>query len=234
MSSFDNYEKIIDTLMYLGDGVSLDFVVTLAWKNKKDERQMYYSEFEYSAVQKYNDPKLRVKTIKRTIKSFLSFSIKKSGIRIQIPRSLRSAFEEILLKADKWYTTERPKVFSYDGKKMEILNNRQVKIPLPDGYGIMMEPIVLLSNGLYNMGCRLYLNDSSIFVDITVEQFKELLDIVTHIDYYTAAVAVLNSLPLDNDDREKLSVSMGDETTMKGKGLFRNNTNSRNFFDRKE
>ena len=227
------YEKVVDTLMNFGDKCTLEFIVSLAY-NFKDDRKYYYSEYEYDGSIKYPDYHENLVSIHRRIRGYLAINDKQSGIRTIILRSMLGELQKVMETVDKWLSP-KSKVYVYEENKLMVVGHRQEVLPFPDGYGLLFEPIVVNEDGLYNMGVRIYLNDSSNWMDIGIEKFKEFLIIVQKIDYYQAALAVINSIPMEERDRLANRVHMGEDQPMR-QSLFKNNGKKRGsgFFNKGE
>ena len=53
MTQFTDYERATDTLLFLSDQITLDFVVTFATKDRNGQRSFFHSESEYES-EKYS------------------------------------------------------------------------------------------------------------------------------------------------------------------------------------
>jgi hypothetical protein len=107
-------------------------------------------------------------------------------------------------------------------------------MPFPDGYGIGFAPVVIYYNRLYDKGCRLYLNDSKNFVDISVDKFKEFLNVIQRLEMYTACLGVLNQVRLTRAEmKEQRFVMKSDDE----QGAFSNNSKANgrgSFFEQQQ
>lgn len=190
------YEKLTDTLIFFGEGVTLDFVVELAYKYQ-GQRRYYYSEYRY--VSHRYDEDVGVVGIKRTPIYYLQLVQKNNPFFLRINRAMQSALQQIMEEADKWYSP-KSKVFQYKEDKLTVVGEHLLRMPFPDGFGIGFAPVVLYNNKLFDKGCRLYLNDSNNFVDISVDKFKEFLNIIQKLEMYTAYLGVLNQVRLTRSE----------------------------------
>ena len=66
---FNEYEKVQDTLLFLGSSFVLKFNVVLASKDKFGNRKFFYHEYKYSS--KYNDTG-NVISVKRNMRYYLT------------------------------------------------------------------------------------------------------------------------------------------------------------------
>lgn len=226
--SVDDYEKIVDTLIYFGDGLTLDFCVELAYKSNR-ERKSFYSEYRYAAS-KYDGK--RVINIKRRVVAYLALTQK--PFRIVIRRSMQDDLQAVMSRVDKWFTDS--KIFSYKENKLVTIGEHSLSVPFPNGGGLRFEPVVVFKDGIYDKGVRMYLNDSENFVDISALKFKEFYNTVERLEYYTAAAAVLSSINIPREEAQKYRIELEATDGEYDTGAFKNNkfggSRANSFFDR--
>ena len=199
----------------------------LAGRNLNGDRRFYYSEYRYVS-HKYNND-VGVVSVRRHFNYYLQLVQKGNPFYLRINRAMQDALQGIMEQANKWYSPNS-KVFQYKEGKLEVIGEHLVRMPFPDGYGIGFAPVVLFNNRLYDKGCRMYMNDHNNFVDMPVDKFKEFLNVVQRLEMYTAAINLLNSIPMTRDEMQKTrSIDRSGQQEAFGKN---SKTNGRgNFFE---
>lgn len=179
--------------MSFGDKVVLNFVVDLAYRTNDGFRKGIYQEYEYES-KKYRDQSSLI-TIRRKIGGYLQIYQYGNPISFNIKRAALNMLQSQLERADKWFDP-KSKVFSVN-KEGEMLLTRDDRVTIVLAYGntIALEPIIYETREYEKMmGSRMLLNAEDNYVDFSVETFKEFLNIVQRIDYYQAALSVINSV----------------------------------------
>lgn len=232
------YEKVEDTLIYFGNGISLQFIVNFAWKqNNNGERRFYYSEYEYRASLKYPETEMgTLVSVKRDLSHcYLCINNKNNGVGIIIRKGTLPSLQNTLEKVSAWVGADMNKVFKKDGNHLRIVAGNEMTFIVGAGMAIKFEPIPLTKNDEEIPGIRMYLNDTKVFIDLTPETINEFLVVISRIDFYAAASAAVSAFNLGQKERIETRKVMESKDTRKV-DMFKKNKRrgSNGFFDKKD
>lgn len=233
-NQFTKYERVTDTLMWFNADVVLRFNVTLARKDKKGQRQFFWKEWAYdSRYANAGD----VVSIKREFRAFLSIdNIRqnngKGGVMIErgdLPM-LRSKVGE----AAGWISN--PEVFGYVGKdeqkKLQVMSDIACSMNVGDRSALMFEPVVLnFFDSAQEPGIRMSIGDTQNYIDVRTTVFMEFYEILRTLDMYTAACAVIASIPMTPEDVQALRGIVGNVGGERSNGATSQNRGP-TFFDK--
>lgn len=195
---FNDYERVQDTLMYLGSSFVLKFNVALANKDRFGNRKFFYKEYNYSS--KYSDYG-NIVSVKRNIRYFLSIEeVNNFDNGIIIAQSDMPMLRGAVTESARWLQTED--VFGMNkGNQLTILQDVSCQIMVGNNSALRFEPVVLpMQDGTSQRGIRMYINDMKNYVDMELRNFMGFYELIRSIDMYTAACAVIASLPMTHDD----------------------------------
>ena len=192
MSQFSDYERATDTLLFLSDQFTLDFVVLFAAKDKFGQRSFFHSESEYES-DKYNGYG-KYRSIRRKMTHFyFAINNKKAfdgsfTIRMQDIPFIKNLFDNIVLT---WYDPVNG-IFSEIDKKLIISGTYAPVLYAKNEYQYLkIEPLVFtLENNQYKQGARITVNSDNAYADIDIDKLYGLYYILTHTDMYTAACSI--------------------------------------------
>ena len=198
---FFQYEKISDTLAYLGNGVNLKFSIDLGFKNKADGgKRFQYGEYRYQSNKYTNISNLI--TVKRRFKPYLSIEypgVNGSTENVYIPPSAILGMREKFNKFDKYITKAfrldnnnklvliQDKIVSskstpYPGNEIEI--HQDMYYPPQDNRSVKEHS---------EIGVRMILNRSYSFT-MSITMWKEFLYYIMTCDMYGWGTASADSL----------------------------------------
>lgn len=195
---FNDYEKVQDTVMFLGSSFVLKFNIILANKDKYGNRKFFYKEYKYSS--RYSDFG-DVLSVKRTMKYFITIEeMNNYANSILITQGDMPMLRGAVTEAAKWLQTEE--VFGINkGNQLTILQDVSCQIMVGNNAALRFEPVIYpYQDGTLSRGIRMYINDMKNYVDMDLRNFMGFYELIRSIDMYTAACAVIASLPMTHDD----------------------------------
>ena len=188
--TFNDYDKLVDNLLWFSPEISLRFNVQLSVKNKDGNRQSFHQEYSYQS--KFFDTSLS-RQIRRNIDCYLSIDVKNDfnnsvSIRYQNMVMLKLKLQNVV----QWFT----KLFKIqDGQLCIIGKYKNEQISLDFGKCIEFEPIVITyDDGKYNEGIRMYVNSKNIWVDMDISKFMAFYYLIDTFDMYQNAIILINYL----------------------------------------
>lgn len=197
---YQEYDKVSDTLMYLGSRFSVKFNVQLSTKDKYGNRKFFYSEYKYQS--KYTDYG-NVVSVKRNIKCFLSIEeVGNFQNNVLILRGDMPLLRANVTTAAKWLQDKA--IFDINkGGQLAIMKDVSCRMQVGENAALMFEPVIIpLANGTSQQGIRVYISDIKNFVDVDARNFMEFYELIHNLDMYTAACAVISALPMTHEDAE--------------------------------
>ena len=232
---FAKYERITDTLMWFNSDVVLRFNVSLAKKDAKGQRKFFWKEWSYDS--KYADTG-DVVSIKREIRCYLTIdNIRQNNGQggIMIERGDLPMLRSKVSEAASWITN--PEVFGYVGnkenQKLQVISDVACAMNVGDRSALQFEPVVLtFMDSAQEPGIRMSIGDTRNYIDIRSTVFMEFYEILRTLDMYTAACAVIASIPMTHEDAQALRGIVGNVGGERNNGAtsqFRAPT----FFDKK-
>ena len=138
-------------------------------------------------------------------------------------------------EAASWITG--PAIFKNVGKddntRLQIMTDVHCDMNIGDRSALRFEPVVLTyESSAQEPGIRMSMGDTQNFVDIKPTTFMEFYEILRTIDMYTAACAVIASIPMDKEDADSLRGSIGNIGGERKFGAT-SHTKESSFFDKK-
>lgn len=216
---FYRYDRISDDVMFLGDGTSLRFTVSLS-KDRKGNRDYYYHEYEYPSKFSGNDTLI---SIKRSFDYYLSFenggkadgSADRAFIRIGLGQFL--LIQSVLERVVAWFQDKKwEKLFvTYHGNLTITSNMPTERVDnLPGSKYIEFVPTIIdrgIAKADKEPGVRMYLSDQDNYVDLTVDKLFGLLYIFKSFNMYQSSQEMLNYIgrPPFGTERVQLGEARG-------------------------
>lgn len=190
ITSFLDYDKITDTLMYFDNNITLNFVVQLKRNNKGGVKVPFHSEYVYRVFQ---DEGL---SIKRNFRYYFAINDAKdfnNSIMIQIQDLflLKIMMENNIIP---WYIGSSRIYSMNDDNNLIIKKKFNVEsFPLSDYKYLSFSPIVInYTDNTSKEGVRICFNNNDNFVDITINKFLEFYNYIASTDVYNAAIGLVN------------------------------------------
>lgn len=189
---YEKYDKISDSVLFLGQSTTLRFNVKLSKINSNNNgRYHFHREYKY-----YNDNYGDLYSIKRDFDYY--FTIEKIDrsyntmhsvmIRVQDIMLFKYKIQEIL----RWFNDDT--FFIKNGKLM--IHKREPIIV--DGLACMQylqfEPIVIEYDNSIVQGIRMTISDPEVFTDINIQNFYALAYTIDTFNMYQAALSIVNYL----------------------------------------
>lgn len=189
MTQFTDYERAADTLLFLSDQITLDFVVTFATKDRNGQRSFFHTDSVYD-TNKYTVTG-SYRSIKRKMTNFyFVISNKKSfeGGVVLKPNDvylLKGYLETIVLP---WFLKDS-NIFSVIDNRLVITGQFTPLDYIKNEYTYLrFTPIAMqYENGKFIQGTRIYINSEDVFVDIDVDKLYAFYYILANTDMYNAA-----------------------------------------------
>ena len=196
--NFNDYEKIQDTLLYLGNTFVLKFNVSLASKDKHGNRKFYYSEYQYQS--RYPDYG-NVVSIKRQFKFYMTIEeVMNYQNSVLITIGDMPMLRGTLTAAARWIQGSSVFGLNPDGQ-LRILEDARTMMNLGQNSGLLFEPVIIpMPDGTSAKGIRMSINDEKNYVDMEARNFMAFYEIIRSIDMYNAACSIVSSLPMIHDD----------------------------------
>ena len=196
--NFNDYEKIQDTLLYLGTSFVLKFNVSLASKDRYGNRKFYYSEYQYQS--KYSNYG-NVVSIKRQFRFYMTIEeISNFQNNVLITVGDMPMLRGVLTTAARWIQGDAIFGLNPDGQ-LRILEDVRTMMNLGQNSGLLFEPVIIpMPDGTSAKGIRMSINDEKNYVDMEARNFMAFYEIIRSIDMYNAACSIVSSLPMTHDD----------------------------------
>lgn len=189
-----DYDKITDDVYYMGNGIYLRLNVILARKREDGSRKHFISNYKYQS--KYIDQG-KVITMRRSFDYFLTLeSIYDRTQNVMIRVQNMILFKSKIKEAVKWFSDG--KIFGLKKNKLIIAGkpNPILLTSLAANKTIKLEPIIIDYEDSQEQkpGIRMTLNESSIFADMSIDNFYGLVYIVDTFNMYQSAQIIVSSL----------------------------------------
>lgn len=193
MDTFISYDRITDTMMYLTDKISLNFVVSLSRKKKDGTRRVFHSEFEKQS--KYIGDYNTSRTIRRSFTYYFTLDIRNDFAGGFIFRTADIIpFKMVIdLIVFPWFSGDT-RVYSIIEDKL-VMNGEIIPAIYTQSESryLAIVPIVYsYDNNQYKEGVRIYINTKEVWFDITIDQLYALYYLLTHTDMYNLASSMVN------------------------------------------
>ena len=166
----NDYDRISDTVMWLGVGASLKFNVDLYY-NRKDPRSNTYSKENFHKEYAYspdNDLSYRVKIV-RNFNYYFLLDINRKDTKDNVAITANNIYFVIfnLKRVLKWFTGENGVntiFYKKDGRISIPSHPEPIRINLANAQYIEIEPAVYTINGYDTIGVNVFINrDTSSF-----------------------------------------------------------------------
>lgn len=239
--AYDDYDKIVDDVIYLGSKLFLRMTVVLSNKYEKDGqlyREPIHKEYRYAS--KYSTNKLV--TIKRSSFEYY-LSLDKTDtkasiwIRVQDILLLRSKLSEV----SSWFSDD---TFAIKGGSLIVYKRKPsviIKKLMFDKY-LQFDPVVIVweNTGDQVQGIRITLGDPNEYVDLPLSKFQALLYSIQSINMYESAQLLLNYIGrpengsnlVEFEENSMLKTSEQQEKNMTGIENRAIGKQKRSFFDK--
>ena len=192
MTQFSDYERAVDTLLFLSDQFTLDFVVTFATKDQNGQRRFFHTETEYDTTKYNSGVSSTYRSVKRKMTNFYfhinnrkafdgGFVIRTNDVYLLIHH-----IEELILPL---YFDPDKRVFETKDKQLFITGQYTPLdyIQSPTSYIRIIPAICRYDDGQFKEGVRFYINSDSNFVDMDIDRFLSFYYILKTTDMYSAA-----------------------------------------------
>lgn len=194
--TFVNYDRISDTLLWLGktgnfESVVLKFCVDLVKQDMNGNEKHFHSEYKYYSkkFERYSQ------SITRNYNCYfvINTGLDNMGAVLHISdvQILNLVIESSILP---WFIGNT-RIFSMKDDKMVILKDyTEVTVPLNERSYLRFSPVTINfeDQNVYKEGVRLEINDSDNCIDITVDKFMEFVYILRNTDMINLAANMIN------------------------------------------
>lgn len=191
---FNDYDKITDTVMWIGPRVNLKFNVSLKYKSASGEYRPFHSEFksyikatdrEFLSISLYQNSYFSINSIKGSFEDNVI-------LRVNDLVVLKMLYENTILP---WFIGKK-RVFSYNKDNKLIISGKfqnDVQLPTSDNKYLGFLPIInTYENGDQKEGLRIIINRQDNFVDVSIDKMFELFYYLCNTDILNAAIGLLN------------------------------------------
>lgn len=223
--SFNDYEKVQDTLMFLGSKFVLKFNVSLASKDKYGNRKFYYSEYQFeSKYLNYGN----IVSIKRNFKFYITIEeIMNYQNNVFITIGDMPMLRANLTTAAKWLQDQSIFGLNPNGQ-LSILQDVSTQMNLGQNSALLFEPVVIpMPDGTSGKGIRMSINDPKNYADMEARNFMGFYELIRNIDMYNAACSIISSLPMTHEDTAINRSDIDMQTTE-----YKQNISKKGFFDK--
>lgn len=188
---FSEYDRITDTIMWLGDNITLNFTVGLSRKSRNGDRMFFEYETQYGS-DKYGSP---MRSIKRQMSFAFTIDIRDNflaGMMLR-PQDVELLCRIIDIKVLPWYFgNSREQGFKIIEDKL-ILKEFEPATLVQDSRWISFQPEVATDprTEMETRGVRVELYSGYVWV-MTIDKFMGFYHILKHTDMYAIACAMVN------------------------------------------
>lgn len=191
MVQYQDYDKIVDILMYLSKDITFNFNVILSKKSASNDRMFFHYETEYKSKYFGVD---KGRTIKRNMTYFFTLDDKTNYLNsfIMRPQDVVLILMGMDQKVLPWFSgknriyklIENQLVITGEYSSFDYIENENKYISI--------HPIVITyEDGTFKEGVRIYLNTDSVFVDIDLDKFMGLYYTLKNTDMYAIACSMV-------------------------------------------
>jgi len=227
----NDYDRISDIVMWLGNGVSLKFNVDLFYVRKINKnstaKENYHKEYLYTDKDKYS----RVK-IARNFSYYFSIDVSRNDLKTYVKLFHADIYFIIfnLKRVMKWMAGEDGvnKIFAkrQDGRIVVVNRPDPIKVQLQFDQYIEFEPAVDYSTGYDIVGINVYMNNDSSMFFMPSNIIFSLYQMLSTCNMYQLAQNMLNYI-----GRPSYGTNLFDMNTMENTSNYTYNRNKRSFFD---
>lgn len=184
---FEDYDRVVDTLMYFTDSITLKFTVVMA-KNMKSTNARRFFQYEVEKASKYpgGDP---TRNINRNMTFFFSIDIKDEfgGGFVIKPGDAYMLLDMINRQVLPWYYSDsESNAFQYIKNVLALKDYKPKVYTQSDIKYLKFEPSVMnIGDGSFSYGCKISINGLH-DIEITLEQLMEFIKYL-NTDMYAVA-----------------------------------------------
>lgn len=187
-AKFIEYDRVTDKLVWLSPTMSLNFVVSLASRDKQGKRKSFYFETEYPS--NYIGTKIG-RGIKRNMTYYFVIETQDFGNSLVLrPRDtyfLSCSIKESILP---WFFGNK-RIFKVTDDKLVIDKKYNPFIYQPDEYRYLsLTPMSIETDSGFKEGLRMECNGE--YCDLDIDKFMDLYYTISNTDMYGAAIELIN------------------------------------------
>ena len=188
MARFIEYDRVTDKLIWLSPTMSLNFVVSLASKDKQGKRRSFYFETEYPS--QYTGTTTG-RAIKRNINYYFTIETQDFGNSLVLrPRDVYFLGCSIKDSVLPWFFGDK-RIFEIKDNRLIISRKFSPLVYQPDEYRYLsLTPVSLETESGFKEGIRLECNGE--YCDVDIDKFMDVYYTITKTDIYTAACELIN------------------------------------------
>ena len=191
--NYTDFDRISDTILFLDNIHTLDFVTRLSGKDKNGYRRFYEFESQYQSNQYLGTD------IGRSIKRNMSFyyvitnkTLFTGGITLRVNDVfiLHTLIQNNILP---WFFGST-RIFKEKNKRLVIIGEYKPVLYTKDNQNwINFDPIVMeYEDGGFKEGIRMTINSNDDFIDLNIDRFLELYGCLNYQNMYLQAEAQCN------------------------------------------
>ena len=193
----NEYNKISDLVMFIGQNCVLKFNVILNSEGKDGRIENFHKEYQYYS-KKYDTNQYTISrkfdyylTIENQFASEIGF---KESIIIGINEMMM--FKLLLKSAINWFMdSQYSNMYANKDGKLVLVNPQTPKRAVFKSKYIEIEPIVYISQeDSYDFGVRMYLNSETNYTELSFNKLCGLYYIIDSLNLYQAAITLINYL----------------------------------------
>ena len=191
--SYTDFDRIVDTVLFLDSNHTLDFCTRLSAKDKNGYRRFYEFESQYQSNQYLNT------NIGRSIKRSMSFyyiitnKTQFTGGLILRTNDVYLLQQLIQTKVLPWYF-DSTRLFKIKNNRLVIIGEYNPVLYTKDQQNwINFEPIVIeYEDGTFKDGIRMTINSNDDFIDLSIDKFLEFYSYLNYQNMYLQSEAQCN------------------------------------------
>lgn len=189
--NFEDYDRVVDTLLYLTDSITLSFITVMSSRVNGVRR------FCHSETHATNN------SIKRSMRFYFSIDDKTAfgeGIVLR-PGDVQILTMLVEKKIFPWYFSEESIYKIIEDKLVLIKSVDKVDFIQSEYKFLSFTPIVYQSDdNSYKQGIRMYMNRQEDFIDMDIDKFMSFYGILKNTDMYAAANVALTYAKTGSND----------------------------------
>lgn len=236
---FTDYDSITDTLMFLNNEYTLQFVLQLSYKDKSGNRRFFHREATYGS--RYPGVML-AHNIKREMKYFFKIQNIKDfiGYNLLFPNDVIMLLYVLEGEVLPWFFGKKSifKIVKEKDKPDKLTRGEYkpaIYIQSERAY-LRFDPIVYTDmNQMQSQGVRICLNSDAEFIDLSLDKFMQFYYILKNTDMYGTASSMASYVktpPYGKNNWQQAGLGSG--ANMNDELPFMNNSNksqNSNFLD---
>ena len=178
MMEFEDYDRVVDTLLYLSDNITLSFITVMSSK-VNGVRRFFHSE-TYATNN----------SIKRNVRFYFSLDDKTSfgeGIILR-PGDVQILIILLENRVFPWYFSVESIFKIIDNQLVIVGGFEKVDFIQSEYRYLSFVPIVYqFKDDQYKQGIRMYINHQDDYIDMDIDKFMTFYGILKNTDMYVAA-----------------------------------------------